>query len=267
MRKAMTIAGSDSGAGAGIQADLKTFSALGVYASTVITAVTAQNTMGVFGVQDIDPEMVKSQLEAVLSDIGADAVKIGMMSSAESIGFVSEILRQYGVEKVVLDPVITTSTGFVLISSEAISALAQKLLPIAGIVTPNIPEAEILTKTSIKDIEDMKRAARALYKMGVKNVLVKGGHLSGKAVDVFYDGSYHLLEAERIDTDNTHGTGCTLSSAIAAYLARGFDMLPAVTKAKEYITGAIRHSFKVGQGHGPVNHFYATWGIKDADKL
>lgn len=259
MIRALTIAGSDSGAGAGIQADLKTFSALGVYASTVITAVTAQNSLGVFGVQDINPEMVKGQLEAVLSDIGADAVKIGMLSSAESIGFVAEILRRYRVEKVVLDPVITTSTGFMLISSGAIGALTQKLLPLAGIVTPNIPEAEILTKTTIKDIEAMKRAARALFEMGVKNVLVKGGHLSGRAVDVFYDGSYHLLVAERIDTDNTHGTGCTLSSAIAAYLARGLDMLPAVTKAKEYITGAIRHSFKVGQGPGPVNHFFATW--------
>jgi len=257
--RALTIAGSDSGAGAGIQADLKTFSALGVYASTVITAVTAQNSLGVFGVQDINPEMVKGQLEAVLSDIGADAVKIGMLSSAESIGFVAEILRRYRVEKVVLDPVITTSTGFMLISSGAIGALTQKLLPLAGIVTPNIPEAEILTKTTIKDIEAMKRAARALFEMGVKNVLVKGGHLSGRAVDVFYDGSYHLLEAERIDTDNTHGTGCTLSSAIAAYLARGLGMLPAVTKAKEYITGAIRHSFKVGQGPGPVNHFFDTW--------
>ncbi|HBV99420.1 MAG: phosphomethylpyrimidine kinase [Peptococcaceae bacterium BICA1-7] len=259
MIRALTIAGSDSGAGAGIQADLKTFSALGVYASTVITAVTAQNSLGVFGVQDINPEMVKGQLEAVLSDIGADAVKIGMLSSAESIGFVAEILRRYRVEKVVLDPVITTSTGFMLISSGAIGALTQKLLPLAGIVTPNIPEAEILTKTTIKDIEAMKRAARALFEMGVKNVLVKGGHLSGRAVDVFYDGSYHLLEAERIDTDNTHGTGCTLSSAIAAYLARGLGMLPAVTKAKEYITGAIRHSFKVGQGPGPVNHFFDTW--------
>lgn len=260
MKKALTIAGSDSGAGAGIQADLKTFSALGVYASTVITAVTAQNTMGVFGVQEVDPDMVKSQLEAVLSDIGADAVKIGMISSADSIGFVSDMLQQYGVGKIVLDPVITTSTGFVLISSEAINALVQKLLPLAGIVTPNIPEAEILTRTSIRDIEDMKVAALALYKTGVKTVLVKGGHLSGRAVDVFYDGSYHLLEAERIDTDNTHGTGCTLSSAIAAYLARGFDMLSAVKSAKEYITEAIRHSFKVGQGHGPVNHFYYTRG-------
>lgn len=260
---ALTIAGSDSGAGAGIQADLKTFSALGVYGVTVITALTAQNTLGVQAIEVIGPEMVRKQLESVLSDIGADAVKIGMLGSAGNIAMAAGMLLHYQARNIVLDPVLASTSGASLLPGEALDVLIEKLLPVVDLVTPNLAEAEILTGVSISNIDDMKKVALELHQKGSKMVLVKGGHLTGAAVDVFYDGTnLSLLEAERITTENTHGTGCTLSSAIAAYLAKGLDPLSAVQMAKRFITAAIQYSLKIGQGKGPVNQFY---GVKSLD--
>lgn len=260
---ALTIAGSDSGAGAGIQADLKTFSALGVYGVTVITALTAQNTLGVQAIEVIGPEMVRKQLESVLSDIGADAVKIGMLGSAGNIAMAAGMLLHYQARNIVLDPVLASTSGASLLPGEALDVLIEELLPVVDLVTPNLAEAEILTGVSISNIDDMKKVALELHRKGSKMVLVKGGHLTGAAVDVFYDGTnLSLLEAERITTENTHGTGCTLSSAIAAYLAKGFDPLSAVQMAKQFITAAIQYSLKIGQGKGPVNQFY---GVKSRD--
>lgn len=254
---ALTIAGSDSGAGAGIQADLKTFSALGVYAATVITAITAQNTLEVQAVELVSPEMVRKQIEAVLSDIGADAVKIGMLGSLGNIDVTAAMLRHFKARNVVLDPVLASTSGFRLLPGEALNALMEQLLPVAHMVTPNLTEAEILSGVTISTVEDMKNAAAQIHQKGSEMVLVKGGHLTGAPIDVFYDGiDFILLEAERIPTENTHGTGCTLSSAIAAYLAKGFDPLSAVRAAKQYISAAIQHSLKIGRGKGPVNQFF-----------
>jgi hydroxymethylpyrimidine/phosphomethylpyrimidine kinase len=257
LKKALTIAGSDSGGGAGIQADIKTFSALGIYATSVITAVTVQNTLGVHAVQIIDAELVGQQIEAVLSDISADAVKIGMLGSAANIRVVAAILPKYGIKNIILDPVLASSSGFPLLPEDAVNLLKEKLFPVADLVTPNLPEAGILTGLSVKNPEDMVLAASTIHQMGPRFVLVKGGHLVGKATDLFYDGAnFHFLEEERIATINTHGTGCTLSSAITAYLAQGLDPLSAVRKAKEYLTLALKNSFSIGHGKSPVNHFY-----------
>lgn len=261
MPTALTIAGSDSGAGAGIQADLKTFSALGVYGTTVITAITAQNTLGVQAVEVVAPEMVRKQLEAVLADMGADAVKIGMLGSAGNIGIIAGMLRHYQARNIVLDPVLASTSGVSLLPREALHDLVETLLPVAHLVTPNLSEAELLTGTPVAGVADMKRAAIKLHQMGSGMVLLKGGHLTGAPVDVFYNGAdFHLLEGERIATANTHGTGCTLSSAIAACLAKGLDPLSAVRAAKEYISAAIRHSLKIGKGQGPVHQFFMLNG-------
>ncbi len=260
MKKALSIAGSDSGGGAGIQADIKTFSALGVYATTAVTAITAQNTLGVSAVQLIEPDMVRQQLEAVLSDIGADAIKIGMLGSIVNIEVVSRIMEEYQPDNIVLDPVLYSKTMFPLLQQEAVKILSERLFPLVDFLTPNIPEAELLTGFAIKSIEDMKKAALQLRIMGPKIVLVKGGHFPGKAIDLYFDGKdYILLEEERINTKHTHGTGCTLSSAITAYLAKGFEPLSAVRNAKEYVTQAIAHSLNIGKGIGPTNHFYQVW--------
>lgn len=260
MKTALTIAGSDSGGGAGIQADLKTFSALGIYGTSVITAVTAQNTLGVTAVQDIMPEIVQKQLEAVLSDIGADAIKIGMVSNSECITVISDSLKLFKGRNIVVDPVLLSTTGFSLIKDGALGVLLEKLVPLASVLTPNLPEAEMMTGMSIKNIDEMRGAAVKLFKMGAKAVLVKGGHLEGPATDILYDGDVYIqLEAERIDTTNTHGTGCTLSSAVAAYLAKGLSIADAVGKAKDYVTMALKHAYKVGHGSGPTHHFYAIW--------
>ena len=256
--RAMSIAGSDSGGGAGIQADLKTFAALGVYGSSVITAVTAQNTVGVTGVHELPVEMVAAQIEAVLSDIGADAVKTGMLASTDIIETVARELTHFRVDRLVVDPVMVAKSGDRLLRDDAVDSLRHSLVPLASVLTPNIPEAETMAEMEIGSRDDMRRAAERLVGMGARAVVVKGGHMPGDPVDLFYDGrEFREFTAPRIETRNTHGTGCTFASAIAASLAKGMDVADAVAAAKEYVTKAIQHSFDVGQGHGPLNHFYA----------
>lgn len=266
MKKVLTIAGSDSCGGAGIQADLKTFSANGVYGMSVITAVTAQNTQGVFAVQDIDEDIIKAQIDAIFTDIVVDAVKIGMVSRISTIDAIGEKLKQYKPLNVVLDPVMISKSGYSLLKPESQTALINELIPLAAIITPNIPEAEEILKkvgadiTIIKTVEDMERATEEIYKLGCNNVLLKGGHMDGEAVDVLYNGKDIIhFHSQRINTKNTHGTGCTLSSAIASNLALGFNINDAVKNAKEYITTAIKHSLDIGHGVGPTNHFYELY--------
>jgi hydroxymethylpyrimidine/phosphomethylpyrimidine kinase len=256
MRKVLTIAGSDSGGGAGIQADLKTFAAYNVHGLTVVTAVTAQNTIGVTAIQNIEPAIIKAQMEAVISDIGVDAVKIGMLHSAEIIETVSDMIVVYELVKVVVDPVMIATSGAELLEPEAKEALVNRLLPLAKIVTPNIHEAEILSGIKIKSIDDAKRAAEIISRFGSGAVLVKGGHLDveGKAVDILYcDGIYTIYTAPFYDTRNTHGTGCCLSSAIAAELASGKNIIDAVQSAKDFVNKSIKNGLDIGKGPGPVN--------------
>ena len=258
--KAMTIAGSDSGGGAGVQADLKTFAALGVYGASTLTAITAQNTVAVTTVHDIPTDVITAQIDAVLTDIGADAVKTGMLSSSDIIECVCEALEVHGVQRLVVDPVMIAKSGDALLREDAIGSLRTRLLPLAMVVTPNIPEAEALTETTIVSDADVRRAAEAIVGMGARSVVVKGGHREGPATDLFYDGKeFKEFTAPRFDTVNTHGTGCTFASAVAAGLARGMVVTDAVALAKDYVTEGIRHSFSIGQGHGPLNHFYRFW--------
>lgn len=262
MKKALTIAGSDSCGGAGIQADIKTFSANGVYAMSVITAVTAQNTKGVLYVQDLEPETIARQIEAIFDDIKVDAVKIGMVSQIESILTIAKSLNKYKdkLPHIVLDPVMVSKSGYNLLSKDAKDTLVSNLFPLATLITPNLPEAEEILGYEIKTIDKMKKACEDLNKMGVSAVLVKGGHLEDKAWDVLYDGSeFHIFKQEIINTPNTHGTGCTLSSAIAANLAKGKSLYEAVKASKEYVTMAIKHSFAIGKGVGPTHHFYELY--------
>ncbi|MFT5871882.1 MAG: hydroxymethylpyrimidine/phosphomethylpyrimidine kinase [Clostridium sp.] len=266
MKKVLTIAGSDSSGGAGIQADLKSFSANGVYGMSVITAITAQNTMGVFAVQDLDVEIIKAQIDAIFTDIDVDAVKIGMVSKISTIDAISEKLELYKPKNIVLDPVMISKSGYSLLKPESKAALIKKLIPLASLITPNVPEAEeILEEVNsdikhIETIEDMESAVKELYRLGCKNILLKGGHMHGDAVDVFYDGSEIIhFTSNRINTKNTHGTGCTLSSAIAANLALGLNMKEAIKNSKQYITIAIKHSLDIGHGVGPTNHFYELY--------
>ncbi len=255
--RAMTIAGSDSGGGAGIQADLKTFAALGVYGTSVLTAITAQNTVGVDGVHEVPVDMVAAQIEAVFTDIGVDAVKTGMLSSTEIIETVARELAHFRVGRLVVDPVMVAKSGHSLLREDAVDAMRRSLLPLAAVVTPNIPEAETLVGMKIRSPQNVRRAAVNIVGMGAKAVVVKGGHLEGDPVDLLYDGrDFREFTAPRIDTKNTHGTGCTFASAIAAGLAKGMELPEAVVAAKEYVTEALRCSFSVGQGHGPLNHFY-----------
>ena len=263
--RVLTIAGSDSGGGAGIQADLKTFSALGCYGMSVITALTAQNTTGVTGIHAVPPSFVAQQIAAVMDDIGVDAVKIGMLFSAELIESVAESLKRYGVNTIVLDPVMVAQSGDKLLQDEAIEALKETLIPLATIITPNLPEAEVLLYRDIDDEEGIHKAASSLAAIGSKSVLIKGGHLdTSESSDVLYikNGErFVVLPDERVQTPNIHGTGCTLSSAIAAQLAKGLEIEPAVRKAKEYIAKAIRAGarYRIGQGSGPVHHFHEFW--------
>ena len=258
--KAMTIAGSDSGGGAGVQADLKTFAALGVYGASTLTAITAQNTVAVTAVHEIPTDVITAQIDAVLTDIGADAVKTGMLSSSDIIECVCEALEVHGVQRLVVDPVMIAKSGDALLREDAIGSLRTRLLPLAMVVTPNIPEAEALTETAIVSDADVRRAAEAIVGMGARSVVVKGGHREGPATDLFYDGKeFKEFTAPRFDTINTHGTGCTFASAVAAGLARGMLVIDAVALAKDYVTEGIRHSFSIGQGHGPLNHFYRFW--------
>lgn len=257
MKKVLTIAGSDSSGGAGIQADIKTFSAHEVFGMSIITAVTAQNTEGVFAVQDITPDIIQKQIEVIFDDIPVDGVKIGMVSKTETIKIIADTLKKYSVKNLVVDPVMISKSGYHLLEPEAREALIDHLLPMATVVTPNLPEAEVITGLKVSTIEDMKKAAKLIFDMGPKYVLVKGGHLEGEAVDILYDGStFTYYSSPRINTINTHGTGCTLSSAIAANLGKGLNIPEAIDGAKEYITRAIQESFSIGKGVGPVHHFY-----------
>jgi hydroxymethylpyrimidine/phosphomethylpyrimidine kinase len=254
--KALTIAGSDSGGGAGIQADLKTFTAFHVFGSSVLTAITAQNSVGVQGVVNLPPEFVAQQLDSVLGDIGTDAAKTGMLSTAEIIRAVASKLRQYGVEKLVVDPVMIAKSGDPLLRADAREALIREILPLALVVTPNLHEAEVLAEIPVKDREGMEEAARRIHRLGARAVLVKGGHLKEDALDLLFDGRAIIpFTAERIQTPHTHGTGCTYSAAIAAGLARGLPLTEAVGRAKEYVTRAIREGFAVGRGVGSLKHF------------
>jgi len=257
MKTAMTIAGSDSGGGAGIQADLKTFAALGVYGTSALTAVTAQNTLGVTAVLELPPELVAAQIDAIISDIGADAVKTGMLANSRIIRVVADKVKEHSLLNLVVDPVMVAKGGDRLLQEEAVATMRGLLIPLATVVTPNLPEAAVLVGRRVESLEDARQAARDIVAMGAKSAVVKGGHLEGDAVDVFYDGRrFREFSAARIPTSSTHGTGCTFASAIAAGLAKGMGTEEAVAQAKEYVTLAIRNAFPLGGGHGPLNHFY-----------
>lgn len=260
--RALTIAGSDSGGGAGIQADLKTFSALGVYGMSAVTALTAQNTVGVQAILEVDPAFVSSQIHSVLTDIGADAVKTGMLANAEIIAQVARDLRHFKAGNIVVDPVMVAKSGDRLLREEAIQAMVRDLFPLAEVVTPNLHEASALTGLEIDEPEGMKEAARRLHAFGPRFVVVKGGHLAGSPMDLLFDGKdFFPFENVRHDTPHTHGTGCTFASAIAAGLARGIGVLDAVRQAKSYITAAIRQGLPIGGGHGPVHHFHELYRL------
>jgi len=253
---ALTIAGSDSGGGAGIQADLKTFAALGVYGLSALTAITAQNTEGVRTALELPPTMVSSQIDAVLEDIGADVAKTGMLASAAVIEAVAESVRKWQL-CLVVDPVMRAKGGDPLLAPQAVETLRSTLLPLAEVITPNLPEAEVLIGRSIETIDEMKEAARIIHGQGARHVVVKGGHRAAEPIDIYFDGEHSVeLRAERLVTRHTHGTGCTFSAAIAALLARGWPVAEAIAGAKQYITGAIRHAPGLGRGHGPVEHFW-----------
>jgi hydroxymethylpyrimidine/phosphomethylpyrimidine kinase len=266
MHIALTIAGSDSGGGAGIQADLKTFAALGVYGASVITSVTAQNTQEVTGIHDLPPEFVALQFDTVVSDLPVDAIKTGMLSNAAIIGTVSQRLKRLGVEKVVIDPVMVAKGGAALLRKEAEVALIQDLLPLAYVVTPNLEEAQVLADMTIHNIDDMAQAARRIHAKGPRYVVVKGGHLAGPPTDILFDGqALQYLEGERIETKSLHGTGCTFASAITAELAKGAEVTAAVRRAKAYITTAIRLAPPIGHGFGPTHHLgelYLQAGVR-----
>jgi len=256
MNTALTIAGSDSGGGAGIQADLKTFAAHGVFGTSAITAITAQNTLGVLAVHALPPDLVVAQIDAVTSDLPPQAIKIGMLANAAIAAAVAARLRVFAAAPVVLDTVMIAKGGASLLDADAVDAIRRELIPMAAVVTPNVPEAEVLTGLSIHSVAGLRDAAARLVAAGARAAVVKGGHLQGPAVDVLFDGqTFTELRAERVATRHTHGTGCTFSAAIAARLARGDDLLTAVRGAKDYITRAIAQAPQLGAGHGPVEHF------------
>jgi len=258
--KALTIAGSDSGGGAGIQADLKTFSAFRVFGMSVLTAVTAQNSVGVSGVHDLPPEFVARQLDAVLDDFGADAVKLGMLSTAGIIHAMAERLAAYRQARIVLDPVMISKSGDPLLQPAARAALLEAMLPLADVVTPNLHEASVLADIPVATEADMEEAARRIHARGPRHVLVKGGHLKDSATDLLWDGrAFTRFPGPRLSSNNTHGTGCTLSAAIAAGLAHGRPLADAVREAKAYVTAAIREGFPVGHGVGVLRHFVTSW--------
>lgn len=266
MKKVLTIAGSDSCGGAGIQADLKAMSAMGVYGMSVITAVTAQNTMGVFGVQEISKDIIEQQIKVIFEDIEVDSVKIGMLSSSEIIKTIGEALKKYKAKNIVIDPVMVSKSEYKLLKDEAIEAL-KDFISIGTLVTPNIPEGEILADMKIENEEDMIEASKKIQKLGAKNVLMKGGHRMDNCTDILLleDGKVIKFPGMRIDTKNTHGTGCTLSSTIASLIGKGYSIEESVRLGKEYITEAIKNSFSIGHGVGPVGHFidlYKKAGVK-----
>lgn len=257
MNKVLTIAGSDPSGGAGVQADIKTIAAHGMYAMSALTALTAQNTTGVYETFDLPPEFVGRQLDCVFSDIRPDAVKIGMVSNADIIAAVAGRLRLYRAENIVLDPVMVSTSGARLLSEDAQYALVERLLPLSRVVTPNIPEAEALSGRPVRDRDGMRRAAQELYARHGVAVLIKGGHLPDCADDLLYDnGEESWICAGRVDNPNTHGTGCTLASAIACGLAAGMDLYGSVRSAKDYLSGALRAGLDLGRGSGPLNHMY-----------
>lgn len=267
MKNVLTIAGSDSCGGAGIQADIKTFSALGTYGMSVITAVTAQNTTGVLDVREMDTDIVSKQIECLFDDIVIHGVKIGMVSSIEIIDAIAASLRKKNASNIVVDPVMVSKSGCHLLRPESRNELVEKLFPLALLVTPNLYEAEVITGDKIEILEQMEGAAVKIHQLGAQNVVVKGGHLTGEAIDVYYDGKgFSHIKGARINTRNTHGTGCTFSSAITAYIARGKSVLQAVRLAKEYINRAIENSIELGHGVGPTHHFYSFYskeGVMD----
>lgn len=252
--RALTIAGSDSGGGAGIQADLKTFSALGVFGMTAVTALTAQNTTGVFGIVEVPPEFVALQIDVVVRDIGVDAAKTGMLSSAPIVEVVAQKVQEHGIRNLVVDPVMIAKSGAPLLKPDAVQAVKDKLLPLAMVVTPNLHEVNALCGFAVRDAAQMEEAARAVHALGPRYVVVKGGHLEGNPCDILFDGtSFIRFTAERIETQNTHGTGCIFASAIAAGLAKGMDVPSAVESARGFITAAIKGALPLGSGHGPAN--------------
>ncbi|MBD5146316.1 MAG: bifunctional hydroxymethylpyrimidine kinase/phosphomethylpyrimidine kinase [Ruminococcus sp.] len=267
MKTALSIAGSDSSGGAGIQADIKTMTMNGVYAMSAVTALTAQNTTGVAGISEVSPEFLKSQIDMVFGDIYPDAVKIGMVSSAELISAIAERLMFYGAKNIVVDPVMVATSGSKLLKTDAVSALVENLLPLAAVATPNIPEAEILSGMTIRTREDMESAAKKIAEENSCAVLLKGGHSLSDADDVLYsNGSAKWFKGKRIDNPNTHGTGCTLSSAIAANIAKGFSLDEAVERAKDYISEALAAMLDLGKGSGPMNHAFGLVGKFSEEK-
>ena len=258
MKQILTIAGSDSGGGAGIQADIKAISANGGFAMSAITSVTAQNTVAVTEAFDLPISLIEAQLDAVFTDFEVASVKTGMLSSSDIVTTVTKKLQEYTPNSVVVDPVMISKSKFSLLKEEAINSLKQELIPIATLITPNIHEAELLAQQEIQSIEDAKKAAKSIAELGCKAVLVKGGHLEDeKATDVlYYKGDWSFFESEWVKTKNTHGTGCTYSAAIATHLGKEKNLIQAIQTAKTYITGAIQHALDIGNGHGPTNHFY-----------
>lgn len=258
MTQALSIAGSDSGGGAGVQADLKTFHAHGVFGTSVVTAVTAQNTVAVLDVFELPPEIVRTQIDAVRDDFEIAAAKTGMLGSASMVALVAAVLGDWGIERLVVDPVMVSKSGYALLEPDAVREVRKRLIPLALVVTPNIPEAELLANMRIATRDDMRTAAKRIHRLGCGNVVVKGGHANAaEATDVLFDGrAYRELSAPFIATRNTHGTGCTYSAAITARLALGDAVEDAVAHAKTYVTRAIENALAIGRGHGPTNHFY-----------
>jgi hydroxymethylpyrimidine kinase/phosphomethylpyrimidine kinase len=268
MKRILTVAGSDSGGGAGIQADLKAITVLGGYGMSVITALTAQNTVGVQGVHPVPEEFIRMQMESVLSDIGADAAKTGMLATPGIVRTVAEVLKRYEVSPLVVDPVMVAKSGDHLLAVEARETLQKVLLPMAFIVTPNIPEASVLCGFPVGTVEDVREAARKIHGMGPRHVLVKGGHLKGAAVDILFDGcSFQAFESPRLDQRNTHGTGCTYSAALATLLAQGLSVPEAVGAAKQFITRAIASGLNIGSGHGPTNPYVHVLRWKERERV
>ena len=254
---ALTIAGSDSGGGAGIQADLKTFAALGVHGTSAITAITAQNTVGVTDILELPASLVVAQISAVVQDMGVQAAKTGMLSSSAIIEAVAEAVARHGIDRLVVDPVMVAKGGARLLREDAVEALRDRLLPLAAVITPNLPEVEVLLGRSVRSLAERRQAARDLVAMGARAAVVKGGHAETDVTDVYWDGHRLAeLEGERVSTANTHGSGCVFSAAIAAGLAKGLDPLTAARAAKVYIQGAIAHALEIGHGHGPVNPMF-----------
>lgn len=257
MYKVLTIAGSDCSGGAGIQADIKTITAHGMYAMSAITSLTAQNTTGVYGVLDSTPEFLGNQLDCIFNDIVPDAIKIGMVSDKELIHTIAEKLKQYKADKVILDPVMVATSGSKLLKDDAVETLTKELMPLAMVITPNLDEAGVLLGRKIKTVDEMRIAAKELGEKYNCSVLVKGGHLDEKATDVLFDkDEFFEFTSERVETSNTHGTGCTLSSAIACGVARGLSLSESVQSAKDYLTMALKYGLNIGKGSGPVNHCY-----------